>query len=195
MIAFSDPAYGGLIIYPPPLSYVIILLLPFAFCRGMMTKLQKGLSMLRFWIENTVLIFAFVIFEILILPVAYVKIWINLIKNSHGLCKTLCHLSLFLLLGPLMIFYFVIKDVCCFLSLLRYYEGCKFGRPDELADEDIDDRLKLQLYNEVRATVIILYKKLKKYLKEKQKEEDEEEDEDFDDDEDEKKDEEEEDDG
>lgn len=38
MVAFSEPAYGGLVIYPPPLCYLTILLIPFLNCPDTLQK-------------------------------------------------------------------------------------------------------------------------------------------------------------
>jgi hypothetical protein len=133
--------------------------------------MQRCFSFVRYWIENVFIVIAFFVFEIIIMPIAYIKIWVNLIKNSQTLFKTLVNLLVFAVIGgPLMILA-VAKDVYYMLLILCYYYGCRYGKVDELAEDEVDNSLRIELYNETRATVISLYKNLKKYLKAKAKDE------------------------
>jgi len=56
-------------------------------------------------------------------------------------------------------------DLALFFRILKQYQGCRFGKIDELAEEEVDLDVKVQLYNEVRSTLIGLYKKLQRYMK------------------------------
>jgi len=121
MVAFQDEAYGGLVMYPPPISYFVILMLPFSCSRTCMIQMQNMFSKTRFWIENLFLIITFICFEILIFPVAYVKTWQNLIKNSQGFGKTSLHLIGYLFTGFFIKFYLMMHDVALFFKLLLQY--------------------------------------------------------------------------
>ena len=103
---------------------------------------------------------AYVIFEIIILPIAYLRIWINLFKNLQGVFKGLLYIIGYAIFGPFLVIIQLFRDCGCLLQLLCYYNGTRFGKADELAEEEYDDELKVMLYNEMRATIIILYKKL-----------------------------------
>lgn len=109
--------------------------------------------------------FCFVIFELCILPIAYLKTWVNLIRNKQGLWQTLWHLFLYLTTGPFIKFWLMLCDISLFAKILSYYQGCRIGKIDELAEEEINDELKVKIYNETRATIITLYKKLNKYVR------------------------------
>jgi hypothetical protein len=113
-----------------------------------------------FWFENLFFIVAFMFFEILIMPIAYIKIWINGARNSMGILKTILNCFIWLLIGLFMMFFLVFRDVGYLIKILAYHNGCRYGKIDELAEESIDIGLKIKIYNETRATVISLYKRL-----------------------------------
>jgi hypothetical protein len=113
-----------------------------------------------FWFENLFFIVAFMFFEILIMPIAYIKIWINVARNSMGILKTILNCFIWLLIGLFMMFFLVFRDVGYLIKILAYHNGCRYGKIDELAEESIDIGLKIKIYNETRATVISLYKRL-----------------------------------
>lgn len=75
MTAFKDRAYGEMVIHPPPLSFLVAVLLPFSFSPESLKKMSMLISYAIFWIENIFYIILFVVFEILLIPIAYFKIW------------------------------------------------------------------------------------------------------------------------
>jgi hypothetical protein len=105
MTAFSDKAYGEMVLHPPPLSYLTIIMFFFLPFENVMIKMSNFFSYLMFWIENSVFFLCFVFMEIFMLPLAYIKVWFNLIKNSVGLLKTIVNCIIFAIVGvPVMIF-------------------------------------------------------------------------------------------
>lgn len=82
MIAFTDDAYGGLVLYPPPISYITIIMIPFTMCRGTMVGMQNCIALVRYWVENFVLLLLFIGLEIAVFPIAFIKVFVNIIKNS-----------------------------------------------------------------------------------------------------------------
>ncbi len=79
LIAFKDRDYGELVMHAPPLSFLCGILLPFVWSRSIIAKLSKGLSYLMYWFENLIIILLFAIFEIVVAPFAYLKVWYNLL--------------------------------------------------------------------------------------------------------------------
>jgi hypothetical protein len=118
-----------------------------------------------FWLENIFFVFAFIFFELLIMPVAYVKVWINIVHNSMGILNTILNCLIWTLIGIFMMFFLLFRDMSYLLKILSYHNGCRFGKADELAEESVDPQLKIKIYNETRATVISLYKRLQKHMK------------------------------
>lgn len=74
-----------------------------------------------FWFENVFFILIFMFFEIIIMPVAYIKVWINLAANSVGILKTILNCFIWALIGLLMIFFLVFRDVAYLIKILAYH--------------------------------------------------------------------------
>ncbi len=105
MIAFSDRNYGEMVLHPPPLSYLTITMVFFTPFEKVMGYVSKFFSYLMFWIENTFFLLGFFAFEFILFPLAYLKIWFNLVKNSLGLIRTLINCLVWAVVGiPLMAF-------------------------------------------------------------------------------------------
>ena len=99
MIAFNEKSYGEIVLHPPPLSYLAALMIPFLPSRFLMYYISMGFSYFMYWLENILFIMGFMMFEILIYPIAYVKIWINIIRNSIGLLKIIINSLIMLMIG------------------------------------------------------------------------------------------------
>ena len=118
MIAFSDNAYGEMVLHPPPLSYLTITMIVFTPFRKAMVYISKFFSYLMFWIENTFLLLAFLLLENFILPLAYIKIWFNIIKNSMGIIRTIINCLVFAVVGVPMMFFIVFRDFAFLIKIL-----------------------------------------------------------------------------
>lgn len=143
MIAFSEDAYGEIVLHPPPLSYLSAMMIPFMVSRKAMFYMSKGFSYLMYWIENVVFIGAFLVFEIVIFPVAYAKVWINLIKNSMGVLNTIVNCLVWLLIGLFVMFYLLLRDMAYLLKILGHHDGCRAGKVDELGEDPVDNTIKI----------------------------------------------------
>jgi len=143
MIAFNDRAYGEIILHPPPLSYLSSMMIPFLVNKESLKHVSKGFSYFMFWFENIYFIIAFFFFEICIMPIAYIKVWINIIRNSMGVLNTFLNCLIWAALGFFIMFYLLFKDISYLIKILSYHNGCKFGKADELAEEVIDPLIKI----------------------------------------------------
>jgi hypothetical protein len=133
MTAFKDRAYGEMVIHPPPLSFLVAVLLPFSFSPESLKKMSMYLSYAIFWIENIFYIILFTLFEILLIPFAYFKIWwimINMIKRdtfeqrtTQSFLWSLLYILLWFFLGPLIVIYILAKDLGNFLVILVHHDG------------------------------------------------------------------------
>jgi hypothetical protein len=135
LTAFNDRAYGELVLNPPPLSFFFIVLLPFSFSRQLMTRLSKAMSYFMFWIENIFYVLFFVVFELLVSPLSYLKIWYNLAQilreslwlseraSSIGFWKSFAYCLLWFSLGPVIMLLILAIDLSNFLSILTHHEG------------------------------------------------------------------------
>ena len=165
MIAFNERSYGEIVLHPPPLSYLAVLMVPFIFCSSVMTKVSLAFSFMMFWFENVIFLFIFLVFEMVIGPIAYLKVWINILKNSLGLLNTILNCVIWAIIGVPLILFLALRDICYLIKILTYHYGCTYGKIDELAEEEVDGHIKIRVYNETRATVISLYKRLQKHIK------------------------------
>ena len=168
--------YGEIVLHPPPLCYAILILLPCLVSKFLMKYASKGFSYFMFWCENMALLFGFLAFEMAMAPVAYFKIWINIIRSSIGFLKILFNCIMFAVLGLPMLFFLIFRDVYYLIKILSYHQGCRMG-VSELDEEQVNPQLELRVFNEVRATVIALYKKLQKHMRQDDNEDDSEEEE------------------
>ena len=163
MIAFSDPNYGEMVLHPPPLSYASAFIILFLPIPPVMKYICKGFSYLMYWFENFVFIFLFILVELLLLPVAYLRIWYNIIRMSMGCCMTLLNCLLWAVIGIPVILFLYSRDICYFICMLTYHQGCRYGH-EEIAPIEFDTPFKIKIYNECRATVISLFNRLRTYM-------------------------------
>lgn len=110
MIAFNERAYGEMTLHPPPLSYFSALLVPFAMCSNVIPSISKGFSYFMFWLENILFLLAFFIFELMMFPIAYIKVWYNILKNSTGISKMLGYSIVWILIGIILMFFIILND-------------------------------------------------------------------------------------
>ena len=171
LTAFKDRDYGELLMHPPPLSFICGILVLFVWSRPAMSKLSKWISYMMFWVENVVYVLCFFLFEVIISPFAYLKIWFNLFQivkttgsGTLGFFKSLFYTLIWAFLGPLLMIYIVSVDIKNFLHILIFHDGFTRTKEDRIAAFKTDDNMKIRLYNETRAIVISLSKKIGKFI-------------------------------
>jgi Ion transport protein len=125
MIAFNDQSYGELVLHPPPVSYLSTAMLPFIWSATVMRYVTMGFSYLMHWIENLLFIGGFIMFEGAIAPLAYVKIWINIIANSMSLLKTILNCLAWVVMGLPMIVFLILRDSTYLIKILGHHQGCQ----------------------------------------------------------------------
>jgi len=75
MASFQDECYGQLIVYPAPLNYFLIAILPFMCCgKKTARKANRCFRVFMFWLENFALVLVLFLGELLLCPIAFVKI-------------------------------------------------------------------------------------------------------------------------
>lgn len=121
MTAFNDRAFGEIILHPPPLSYFSSVMVLFIFNRKGMEWISKCFSYFMFWFENIFGILAFVVFEIVICPIAYAKIWINIIRNSMGIINTIVNCIIWLFVGIFIMLFLLVRDLSYLIIILSYH--------------------------------------------------------------------------
>jgi hypothetical protein len=121
MIAFEDRSYGEIILHPPPLSYLSTLMVPFLISPYIMKTVSRGFSYLMYWLENLFFVAVFALFEFFMAPIAYVKVWFNILKNSMGVLKTIGNCIIWLLIGFIMIVFLFLRDIFYLIKILCYH--------------------------------------------------------------------------
>ena len=118
MIAFEDESYGEMVLHPPPISYLSTIMIPFVFSSTLMKYVTMAFSYSMHWIENTFIIIGFFLFEIIIAPLAYLKVWFNIIMNSIGLVKTIINGLAWTILGLPFMSFLILRDSIYLLRIL-----------------------------------------------------------------------------
>ena len=164
MIAFEEKAYGEIVLHPPPLSYISMIMMPFVWSSFLMTHVTKWFSYMMHWLENVFFVLGFLFLEILLLPLAYLKVLMNLLTNSLSVLKALLNCAFWMIIGLFVLFFLVLRDVGYLLKILFYHHGCRASRPEEKEEELIPLEERERVYNETRNTVIALYKRLQRHI-------------------------------
>jgi hypothetical protein len=126
LLAFENEAYGEIVLHPPPLSYGCLILLPYLWNEKKMLKNSKKFSIAMFWIENVTGIFAFIIYELILVPFSYWKTALNLLQGSgSGTIRTLWECLIWFIIGIPFNIYLVYKDCSTLHKILKMYDGCK----------------------------------------------------------------------
>lgn len=121
MIAFEDKSYGEIVLHPPPVSYMSAVMILFVWSSFLMKYTTKGFSYLMHWIENAIFIGGFLFFEAALAPLAYLKVWWNIIANSMGLLKTIINCILWAILGLPMMVFLLLRDATYLIKILGYH--------------------------------------------------------------------------
>ena len=67
--------YGELVVQPVPLNATTAILLPFCLSKNAMRKVGELYSKTMFWAENLVYITLFIIYDMLLVPLVYIKMF------------------------------------------------------------------------------------------------------------------------
>ncbi|CDW78613.1 UNKNOWN [Stylonychia lemnae] len=167
LIAFENDSFGEIVLHSPPTNYFVLFILPFMVNRNLMKRVSKIFSYGIFWIENVIFLFIFLLYEIFLIPVVYVKTFINIITCSVGLFTIMFHCAAWFFSGFFFSFFLVFRDIYYLAKILSMHQGCRqaLGLADELKEEVIDKEVKLKVYNEIRETVIEVYIDIRKQNK------------------------------
>ena len=125
-------------LHPPPLSYLALFMMPFICSAKAMKHVTITFSHCMFWVENFLFLFAFFVYEIMILPIAYIRVLVNIIRNSMGIFTTILNLIIWLLAGIIIMIFLLCRGISYLIKILSFHQGCRYGKVDELAIVVID---------------------------------------------------------
>ena len=81
----EDNGYDKLIIFPPPLNFLLLPLIMVSFSRNVTRKVAKMITIMNFWFENTVLILLFLLYLIIHMPLVLVRIYYQILSKIDGI--------------------------------------------------------------------------------------------------------------
>jgi hypothetical protein len=103
-----------------------------------MVRFSLSFSKIIFWTENFFFIAAFFVLEVCLSPLAYIKVWTNILRNSKGMYQLFCYSFLWAVLGLPIMMILIALDVYYLVKLFTYTNGCRYGQKDELGEEVIE---------------------------------------------------------
>ena len=166
MIAFEEENFGELVVHAPPLNILCLVMVPFSIipASNVMSKVSHMYSLFIFWMENIIFVFAFFLFELMLVPLLYLVCMFNIIYSTNGMFTTVYNIIKWLLLGFLYLAFILMKDVWYLLRILSMHEGCKKAnekeeKSSEKEKKERSDKLDMQMtcYNQIRGIIIKMY--------------------------------------
>ena len=157
MVAFNPEniAYQELVVHPAPMAFLNA---PIALLSWLPEKallpIGEKFSLFVFWIENLVYVTLFMIYELLLIPLVYLKLIPLIPWATLGLFTSIFY-AVFWFLGGLFISLFLaMRDVAYFLLILSMHNGCRENEPDDDEEDENADDTRERVMNEVRTEVI-----------------------------------------
>lgn len=148
LIAQKDEnGYSELVMYPPPINFMLVFLLPSLFDKEKMRKNSIIFSKGNFWFENIYYIFEQFFYELSLVPYIYIRNMSYIIKLSGLNLNGIKLLIFWSFCGPFFLFYNVFVDLKHYITVLSYLK-LESGKDGELHDEAVKQD-KIILYNEL----------------------------------------------
>ena len=138
MSAFDEGPIGELILHPPPISTLSCIILPVLLFRNhkIGRTIAKIYSYTMHWMENiTVLILLNLFYEIMLVPICWMKVFLNLFWANFGLFTWIFFIGVWFLFGLLVLCFFIIRDTAYMFYILYMHEGCKSHSKVQVIDE------------------------------------------------------------
>ncbi|CAI2359649.1 unnamed protein product [Moneuplotes crassus] len=161
MRAYEEGELGELVLHPTPTSSLSVCLLPFFVCRKLFNKLSKIFSYTVFWAENFVVLILFLIYECTILFLTYGKVYLNIVRASEGLFTKIFFVGIWVVFGIAILVMFIVYDMISLTRILLMHNGCRMYMNEEEDEEVFDVSKKLEIFNQLRNTMINMFIKAK----------------------------------
>src|SRR4051812_42437143 len=103
LIAFEDATYGQLLIFPAPVnSLAILVAIPSLVNETLSRKCSEGLTYLNFWVENLMLFVVYILFEVCLVPLAYIKVIYHIYSATGDFLILSLYVVVWLIVGPVV---------------------------------------------------------------------------------------------
>ena len=120
-IPMLEEGYKELVLHPAPVNFFTIPLYLGIINRSAMKKIGNYFSKIMYWLETIPFIFLFILYEFVIMPIAYFKQIVNFIFKSNWR-NILCLLPFWVLCGPFIIFFIgFLGDIMNLMTVLFDY--------------------------------------------------------------------------
>jgi hypothetical protein len=131
--------FAELVIHPPPFNFFAMFLLPCVIRKSLMKRTAEVFSKLVFWCENIIYLFMMFIYELILVPFIYLRVYYNILIMSSSIPNALLLYSLWIPFGVLFLLYCVCKDMFYFLKILCDYKDEDDQRIQKEAEDSKQD--------------------------------------------------------
>lgn len=125
IIAMENGPMGEFVLHPPPISALTLFILPFSLTNNMIAKASTVFSYFIFWAENLIFLLFFLAYELLLVPLVYLKTFFNIVTTSIGLFTILFHCGIWFISGVFFSLFLVLRDLSFLFKILMMHEGCR----------------------------------------------------------------------
>lgn len=80
---------------------------------------------MMFWLENIIWLLIFMAYEVLLCPFVYLKNLFVVAWATQGLFLTIWHTVAWLFSGPILLVFFVLRDLFYMFKILTMHQGCR----------------------------------------------------------------------
>lgn len=154
-----------LVLQPAPLAYLSLVLLPFLPSKRLSAKAGKMFSYFMYWVENVLFITCFILFEILLAPLMFLKIFYHIFYIPQSLVTKIMVLIGWFFVGLFICIFFIGYDTRIFVNILRMTEGCQKNKGKEVIIVKDDPEKERNIYNQLWEVMKELYVDTKNELK------------------------------
>ena len=158
----------------PPYNVLTLILIVFMPFKNIRTKLSAFIENFIFWIDNCIMTFCLIVVEILLVPICYLKITLQLFsKLNSKRCWLFACVLFWLFLGLLCLLFFIALDVKNQYKLFR--TDFQEIDDDDLsmsdystnlnANQEKDMERRVRVFNEIRLVVQTTYRECVKRQK------------------------------
>jgi hypothetical protein len=156
LIAFKSE-YQELVLQPAPLSYLALFLLPFMSSKRMSVKMGKMFSYFMYWFENVLFIFLFIMFEILLSPLMFLKMFYHIFYIPQSFTTKIGVAIGWIFIGLFVCIFFIGYDTRIFINILRMTEGCQKTKGNEIVITLENPEKERNIYNQLWEVMKKLY--------------------------------------
>jgi hypothetical protein len=127
----DDSGYDKLILFPPPLNFLLIPLMLVSPWRQLTKKVSHVITYFFFWIENLALVVAFMFYMLGHNPMIMIKTFYQISTKIDGFFKRLMYMLVWVTFGFLFLFYVNFMDTCMLINILCLENSIMFDQGEE----------------------------------------------------------------